>query len=251
MIYEIIDVNLSNLDQIGLFCKQSQKKGEGYLNKINWIKGRFSEGLKYKILKVKETNKYSYRGFIEYIPGRFNWRGINAENFMVIHCIWVVGRHKGKGYATELIQYAINDAKDLQLDGVVGISSSKGTFPRKEIFEKLGFDKTDSMEKFSLYTKLFQSSEITPSFMPISKDLSQKYGMGVTLLYTHQCPYTPLVIKDVEQFADNNEKPFRVKLIRTSKETKENALHPYGPFCIYCDGEAIPYKAGMKKQILS
>ncbi len=252
MIYEIIDVNPSNLEQIGLFCKQSQKKGEGYLNKIEWIKDRFSEGLKYKILKVKEQNKYSYRGFIEYIPSKFNWRGVNADNCTVIHCLWVVGRHKGKGYASELIQHAINDAKQQKMNGVVGITAKKGGWlPRKKIYEKLGFKRVDDYgENFSLYAKIFSESAEIPFFIPISDNTIQGHGEGVTLLYTHQCPYIPAVIEDVEIFADNNEKAFRTKLIKSAQESQKNALHPYGPFCIFCDGEVIPYQPGLKKLVL-
>ncbi len=251
MSYEIIDVNTNNLDTIGLFCKQSQKKETGYQNKLEWIKARFLEGLKYKILKVKETNKYSYRGFIEYIPSEFNWRGIEADNFMVIHCLWVVGRHKGKGYASELIQYAIDDAKHLKMNGVVGISATKSSYPRKKIFEKMGFKKVDEAGDgiFSLHALSFLESVTKPSFFPISSE-NIPDDEGVTVLYTHQCPYSPQVIKDVEEFADINEKAFRSKLVKTVHETKEKALHPYGSFCIYCDGKVIPYKAGLKKLIL-
>ncbi len=251
MSYEIIDVNSKNLDQIGLFCKQSQKKEEGYQNKLEWIKERFPEGLKYKILKVKEPNKYSYRGFIEYIPSEFNWRGIQADNFMIIHCIWVVGRHKGKGYASELIQYAIDDAKRLKMNGVVGISANRGTFPRKKIFKKMGFELVDKAGDgvFSLHALRFSESINKPSFLPITSE-NVPSDEGVTLLYTYQCPYSPLVIKDVEKFADNNDKAFRVKLVNSVQETRKTVLHPYGSFCIYCDGKVIPYKAGLKKLIL-
>ena len=69
----------------------------GYQNKVKWMKERFKEGLKYKVLYVKEGNKETSRGMIEYIPGEYNWRGIQANGWMVIHCIWVVGKAKGKG----------------------------------------------------------------------------------------------------------------------------------------------------------
>jgi hypothetical protein len=28
-------------------------------------------------------------GFLEYIPGEYTWRVINAPGYLVIHCIWV------------------------------------------------------------------------------------------------------------------------------------------------------------------
>jgi hypothetical protein len=49
---EIIDINEDNVDLDGLFCKKSQKKQIGYQNKVTWIKKRFKEGLKYKMLMM-------------------------------------------------------------------------------------------------------------------------------------------------------------------------------------------------------
>jgi len=253
MTYEIIDVNLKNLNQIGLFCHQSKKKQEGYQSKIEWIKERFSEGLKYKMLKVDEGNKLAYRGFIEYIPGEFNWRGIRADNFMVIHCIWVIGRHKGKGYASEMIQMAIDDAKSLKMNGVVAIAIKKGGWlPRTTLYEKLGFKQVDQMgENYILYTIFLNKSSPSPSFHPITDRVKQSYERGITVLYTHQCPYYPAVLEDVEQFANNSNETFRSKFISTAEEASQNVMIPYGPFSILCDGENLPYKAGMRKKKLS
>jgi len=252
MVYEIIDVNLGNVDQIGLFCKQSQKKEEGYQNKIEWIKKRFSEGLKYKILKVKETTKYSYRGFIEYIPSEFNWRGIKAVNFMVIHCVWVVGKHKKKGYASEMIQMALDDAKAQSMNGVVGMSAEKGGWlPRRTLYEKMGFIRVDEYgENIGLYAKLFSKQASKPDFYPITAVNKQKYGNGVTLSYTHQCPYMPALIDDVEQFAKNNGLNFQSKLINSASEAQQNGIYPYGTYCILCNGELLSYKPNMRKKTL-
>ena len=52
----IIDINEKNIDEQELFCKKTKKKLPGYQNKIKWIKERFKEGLKYKLLLVKENN---------------------------------------------------------------------------------------------------------------------------------------------------------------------------------------------------
>ncbi len=252
MSYEIIDVNMENLENIGLFCKQSQKKEEGYQNKIKWIKNRFAEGLKYKILKVEERNKYSYRGFIEYIPSEYNWRGIKADNFMVIHCIWIVGQHKKKGYASEMIQIALDDAKALSMNGVVGMSTEKGGWlPRKSLYEKLNFEQVDEYgDNIGLYAKAFSKSPPKPEFYPITEAGKQEHRDGIIILYTHQCPYIPALIDDVEQFAKNNGLPFQAKIINSASEAQQNAIHPYGTYCILCNGELLSYKPGMRKKTL-
>ena len=61
---KIIDVNEKNIDQYGLFCRKSYPKSEGNINKVNWLKKRFKEGLKYKLLIVREYDKDTSRGFI-------------------------------------------------------------------------------------------------------------------------------------------------------------------------------------------
>ncbi|GAH09214.1 unnamed protein product, partial [marine sediment metagenome] len=62
--------------------QEISKKEKGYQNKVKWIKERLKEGLKYKLLWVTEgSKKETSRGFIEYIPGQYNWRGIQAENW--------------------------------------------------------------------------------------------------------------------------------------------------------------------------
>ena len=75
----IEDINEDNIDEQELFCKKTKKKFPGYQNKVKWMKERFKEGLKYKVLYVKEGNKESSRGMIEYIPWEYNWRGIQAD----------------------------------------------------------------------------------------------------------------------------------------------------------------------------
>ena len=57
MCARIIDINEKNINEYGLLCKKSQKKEVGYQNKVNWIKERFKEGLRYKLLLVKEGKK--------------------------------------------------------------------------------------------------------------------------------------------------------------------------------------------------
>ncbi len=131
----IEDVTVTNINEQGLFCKKTKKKFPGYQNKVEWLKQRFKEGLKYKVLYVKEGGKETSRGMIEYIPGEYNWRGIQADGWMVIHCIWVVGQAKNKGYGNMLLQYAIEDAKNQGLNGVVAISAEKGGWlPKKNIY---------------------------------------------------------------------------------------------------------------------
>jgi len=99
--YQILDIDASNVDQHGFFCYMSKRKSASYRQKRDWLERRFAEGLKIKILH--ETGGRDV-AFIEYIPGEHAWRAVQAPGYMVIHCLWVVGRGKRKGYGSRLLQ---------------------------------------------------------------------------------------------------------------------------------------------------
>lgn len=246
---KIIDINKKNIDESELFCKKTKKKLAGYQNKLKWIKERFKEGLKYKLLRVKEGNKETSRGMIEYIPGEYNWRGIKADNWMVIHCLWVVGKHKKKGYGSQLIEHALKDAKEAGLHGVVGMTADKGGWlPKKTLFEKLEFELVDEMEPyFRLYAKAFSDDGPKPKFHPISKEKLKKHDSGVTIFYSDQCPYVVDLVDEVRDMPKTD----NLDLVKfeSCKEAQENGIYPYGTYCVICNGERTLYQHTLKKQI--
>ncbi|HEC40658.1 MAG TPA: hypothetical protein ENI29_20620, partial [bacterium] len=91
--YKIINLNNENIDNYDLFCSK-EKNNQGYKNKVEWLRERFKEGLRYKLLMIQnEENDYESGGFIEYIPGELVWRGIHAPDWMAIHCILVSNKY--------------------------------------------------------------------------------------------------------------------------------------------------------------
>jgi len=252
MCAKIIDINEENIEEYGLFCKKTKKNLAGYQNKVKWIKERFKEGLKYKLLLVKEGNKETSRGMIEYIPGEYNWRGIQADGWMVIHCLWVVGKHKKKGYGSQLLELAIKDAKEAGMHGVVGMSADKGGWlPNKKIYLNHGFEKVDEMEPyFGLYAKDISNKAPNPSFYPISDDKKKEYDKGVTILYSDQCPYVVDLVDELKEESKSMKNSINAIKIKDCKEAQQNGIHPYGTYCISCNGEISLYKHTTKKEIL-
>ncbi|MFX1481351.1 MAG: GNAT family N-acetyltransferase [Promethearchaeota archaeon] len=251
MCARIIDINENNIDDYGLFCKKSQKKEVGYQNKVKWIKERFKEGLKYKLLLVKEGEKETSRGFIEYIPAESCWRGIQADGWMIIHCLWVVGKHKKKGYGSRLLNLCLQDAQEQGMNGVVGMSVEKGGWlPSSKIYIKNGFKKVDELDPYlGLYAKPFLDTVPKPQFYPLSDEKLKDYGDGLIVLHTHQCPYLQLLVEDLEKLAKSKKTKFQAILLKDSLKARENGIHPYGTCCMIYDGKVLPYKAGIKKEI--
>lgn len=252
MNYEIIDINSTNLEKYGLFCKKSQKKEAGYINKVEWIKDRFKEGLKYKILRIKEGNNVRLGGFIEYIPGEYNWRGIEAPGWMVIHCIWIVGRDKKKGYASKLLEECIKDAREADMHGVVCMTAEKGGWlPNSNLFKKHGFKKVDEFDPhFGLYANIFTDKGVLPKFYPISIDKIKEYHKKITILYSYQCPYISQTIEQIKGFAESNSLSLEAVNLKSFKEAQQNQIHPYGTYCILSDGKLLSYIPGERKRIL-
>jgi GNAT superfamily N-acetyltransferase len=252
MSFRIVDINDKNLDQFGLFCKKSQKKEEGYKSKVTWIKEQFKKGLKYKLLLVNEKGKQTSRGFIEYTPSKMSWRGIEAENWLTIHCLWVIGKHKNKGYGSELLKLSISDAKEQGMNGVVGMAAKKGGWlPNAKIYIKNGFKKVDECETdIELYALSFSNNTSIPRFSKTSEKKTREYSEGVNIFYTNQCPYLHDLINDIEKIAREKNKKFQKYRLKNPIEARELSLHPYGTLSIICEGKVIPYKPRIKKEIM-
>jgi hypothetical protein len=106
---QIVDTNSENLLDYGV-CSYKSLDTEGYPEKVDWLKKRFKEGLKIKTLYTEEAGP---QGMIEYIPGKYCWRPVEAKEYMFIHCLFVGYKkpYKGKGYGSLLIDECIKDAK--------------------------------------------------------------------------------------------------------------------------------------------
>jgi len=120
--FEMITVNADNLDKQGFFCYMSKRKTPGYQQKHDWLAARFAEGL--KIHMIHEIGGRTV-GFIEYIPGEYAWRAVHASGYLLIHCLWVVGKGKGKGYGAYLIQTCLDDARAQGKHGVVTVATER------------------------------------------------------------------------------------------------------------------------------
>ena len=250
----IISLTEENLEEHDLFCQKSRFKDEGYQNKLKWIKDRFKEGLKMKLLMVNEgKKKLISRGMIEYVPGEFNWRGIDAKGWMVIHCIWVIGRNKKKGYGSRLIKKVIEDAKDMH--GVAVVASKNGHWlPKPELFIKRGFEKVDELPPvYELFVKRNSDDVPLPKFNALMPEeaVKEEYGEGVTMVISHQCPYAcGDMVKRLSEVAERAKIPIRKKLITSAKEAQTNGIHPYGTSCFLLNGKVLTYKYELEKDIV-
>ncbi len=237
--YEIVDVNESNLDDYDFLCKKSDKGGEGYQNKVAWIRERFKEGLHIKLLRIREAKGLTSRGFIEYIPGKYTWRAVNAEDYLVIHCLWVVGKWKSKGYGTKLVQMYIDDAKKTRKAGVAVVTSDRPWLPNKSLFLKYGFELVDTAPpSFELLVLRFKQAP-PPSFPKDWDNRLKAYGSGITVVYTLQCPYVAKAVAGVLKAARDNGIEAKSVELRNTEDVRASAPSAYGTFNIVYNGRLL------------
>lgn len=234
---KIVTVDATNVTSYGFFCYKSKPKSQGYQRKLNWLRGRFSEGMKIKILYENDRSV----GFIEYVPGESAWRAVRAGDYVVIHCLWVVGRGKGKGYGSRLLQECIKDAREMGKHGVVMVTSSRTWLAGKKLFLKNGFESVDQAPPvFELWVKKFDESA-SPAFPRDWETRLFRYGPGLTILRSNQCPYIENSARAVLESAREMGVEARAIELHSAREIQDHAPSAYGVFNIVYNGELLTY----------
>lgn len=242
--FQVIEVNEGNVSETGFFCFMSKKNAEGYRRKLNWLKARFNEGLKIKMLKLPE------RGFIEYIPGEYAWRPVNAEGYIFIHCLWVVGRSKGKELATALLNECLKDAQKEGMKGVAMITSQGNWLVGKKLLLKNGFETVDQAPpSFNLMVKKFGDYP-SPSFTKNWVKNIKKHGNGLTVFRSDQCPYIDDAVAMVADTAEELGIDYRVIDLKSSRDVQTLSPSAYGVFGIFYNGSLLSYYYLLKKELV-
>jgi GNAT superfamily N-acetyltransferase len=238
---EVIEVGPANVSETGFFCYMSKRKTAGFQRKLGWVKAPFDEGMRIKMLKLPE------RGFIEYIPGEFAWRAVNrAEKHMFIHCLWVVGKSKGKGFGARLLDECIRDAKKAKMDGVAMVTSEGTWLAGKKLLLKQGFKPVaEAPPSFTLMVKTFKAAPL-PSFPQNWKARAKRFGRGLTVLRSDQCPYLEDATKTLLESAAEKGIKSRVVDLKTAAEARSLSPSPYGVFNIVLDGRSLSYRYLLK-----
>jgi len=232
--YEIVDTNADNIGACSL-CGNKASKNEGHRRKSDWLKKRYAEGLRYKVLRSREFGDI---GMIEYAPGSHAWRPVEAEGYLVIHCLMVNAKHKGKGLGAVLLEDCLRDARKSKCRGVAVVTSSDALMARRDLFIKAGFTPVDSSPPYELLVKKFKATAPDPRFIVNRERALKRHTKGLTILAADQCPY---VVKSVERISQAARalglKP-KVVRIRSAKASRELPT-PYGVFSIIYDGRLI------------
>jgi predicted GNAT family acetyltransferase len=231
---KIINVDEKNISEYEPTCFLNPKN-EGYQIKRKWLKKRFSEGMKIKLLYVKGEKKPV--AYIEYVPGEFAWRAVDAEGYMFIHCIWISkNKYKGKGFGSQLVDHAVKDAKEAKMNGVAVVTSEGPFMAGKDVFLKNGFKSIESIKpSFELLIKSFKKGG-EPKVKDWEAQL-KKYK-GLNILYSKQCPWVARFIDEVSDIIKKEGIKLKITEMKTPKEA-QNAPSLYATFNLIYDGKLL------------
>ncbi len=244
--FEIVTVDKSNVGKLGFFCCKSKAKSEGYKRKQRWLDERFDEGMQMR-LAIEDSRSV---GFIEYIPGVSAWRAVNAEECMVIHCIWVVGRAKEKGYGSQLLEQCIEDARSQGMAGVAMVTSRSVWLAGSDLFLRHGFRLVESAPpSFDLVVRSFGSG--CAATFPVNWDERAAVAPGLTVFRTDQCPYIDDAVVAVEQAGAELGIPVSIVALESAQAVREQSPTPYGTFCITYEHSLYSYSYQLKKDLVA
>lgn len=240
---EIVTLTEENMHEYRAFCGLSGRYLEGYDKKIEWLKARWREGLRYKLYHVNGRKA----GFIEYIPGEYAWRGVDAKGYLFIHCFWVIGRNKGHGYGRKLLEACLEDAKDYH--GVAVAVSKTHWLPTRGIFLNNGFEITDETPpSFELLVKRNSANTPLPKFKQNWRK-QNKFTRGLTLIKSAQCPYVYVMDDGIKQIGQELNIPVNIIQLKSAREA-QNSPCVYGVMGLFYNGELLTYHPTGRKQIL-
>ena len=150
--------------------------------------------------------KLNARGkiFIEYEPIETAWVPISGKNYEYIYCLWVAGSFKGKGIAKDLLEYCISDSKEKGMSGICTLTSKKKKpfVGEKKFFEHYGFKIVDTIGDYELLVLQFDDNEV-PKFNENAR-LMKIDNQEFTVFYSNECPYVEYEVKELSEYAKEN-----------------------------------------------
>ena len=196
---EYINLTLENIENEHIWCAIGDKKHQvGVDRKKEWIKSKIKDGHVFRKLNARGKT------FIEYEPIETAWVPISGKNYEYIYCLWVAGSFKGKEIGKDLLEYAINDAKEKGMSGVCTLTSKKKKpfIGEKKFFEHYGFEVVDTINDYELLALQFDDSE-TPKFCDTVR-LNKIEEQDFTIYYSNECPYVEHEIQELTEYSKKN-----------------------------------------------
>lgn len=233
----LVDVDSANLAALPC-CGAKNSAHEGRRQKHCWMRTHFTKGLRAKVLLTADNRQC---GYIEYLPGEYAWRGVDAAGYMFVHCVWTFYKqyqHRGEGKA--LVDACVEDARKAGMHGVAVVARDGPWLAGASLFRKCGFAQVDSAPPdYQLLVRKFDPSAANPALKGDWEKKLRRYSRGLTIIRSSQCPHIEKFASEIAQAAatDFNLKP-RIVELKTCRQA-QNAPTPYAVFAIVYNGRLL------------
>jgi len=210
-------------------------KNEGYRIKQEWLLKRFAEGLKIKQIYIENQKKAA--GLIEYVPGEYAWRAVDAKDYLFIHCIWITpNKNKNHDLAGMLIEECLEDARNQGKTGAAVIASEGSFMTGKDLYNKYGFEIAETAKpSFSLLYKNVNDGPL-PKFKDWQTRLTDYEGLHI--VYSNQCPWVARFIAELQEPAAEFNLDIQITEMQTAEQA-QNGPSIYSVFNLIYNGRLL------------
>jgi GNAT superfamily N-acetyltransferase len=225
-------VGPENLSDCGIGCLVDPKN-PGYLPKVEWLRERFGEGLRFLLFRDERGKPLA---FLEYVPGEYAWRPIDAGGWLFVHCVWVYQRgQKAGGLGSRLIRACVEEARQAGAVGVAAMVSDGPWMVGKQVFLKNGFEQIAEVDRFQLVAHRLTEGR-APRFRDISGNLAKYQGLHI--LYSAQCPMLTKSVNDLSAMAAEHGLRLHTTRLESAREA-QNAPSYYSVFTLVWNGRLL------------
>jgi GNAT superfamily N-acetyltransferase len=225
-------VGPENLSGCGIGCL-TNPKNQGFKPKVEWLQKRFREGLRILLFRDEKGKPLA---FLEYVPGEYAWRPVDAKSWLFVHCLWVYPEgQKVGGLGSRLIRACMEEARKIGATGVAAIVSDGAWMAGREVFLKNGFEQIAEADRFQLVVRRLREGP-GPRFHDISQNLAKYCGLHI--VYSAQCPMLPKSVNDLSEMAAEHGLDLKVTVLNSAREA-QNAPSYYGVFNLVWNGQLL------------
>jgi len=244
-------VGPENLSECGIGCL-TNPKNQGYQPKVEWLQKRFAEGVRILLFRDEKGKPLA---FIEYVPGEYAWRPVDANSWLFVHCLWVYPEgQKVGGLGSRLIRACVEEARQVGATGVAAMVSDGAWMASRQVFLKNGFEQIAEADRFQLVVHRLREGP-GPRFRDISRNLAKYRGLHI--VYSAQCPMLPKSVNDLSEMAAELGLDLKVTVLNSAREA-QNAPSHYGVFNLIWNGRLLAdhyvsqgrFKNILRKEIL-
>jgi GNAT superfamily N-acetyltransferase len=225
-------VGPENLSECGIGCI-TNRRHPGYQSKVDWLQRAFADGLRFFLARDGDGQPL---GFLEYVPGEFAWRPVEATGWLFVHCLWVFRRgRKVGGLGSRLIQACSAEARRQRAIGVAAVVSDGPLMAGQQVFLKNGFKSIEQRDRFQLVIHQLRKGP-QPRFREI-KGTDPKIP-GLHLVYCAQCPINAKSAKDLSELMAERGLKLKVTVLHTAAEAQAAPSY-YGVFNLMWNGRLL------------